>query len=95
MGNLEYEVAEGVGMMFDRSAFAGSSTLLNQMVPVLTEAVGVPLPEAVRMASLNPARILGLDGRKGSLEAGKDADLAIFNPDFTAWRTLIAGQWSL
>jgi len=93
MGGMEYEVADGVGMMFDRSAFAGSSTLLNQMIPVLTEAVGVPLPEAIRMASLNPARRLGLEGRKGSLEAGKDADLVVFNPDFSAWRVMLGGRW--
>jgi N-acetylglucosamine-6-phosphate deacetylase len=93
MGQMEYEVVDGVGMMFDRSAFAGSSTLLNQMLPVLIDIVGIPLPEAIRMTSLNPARLLNLDKRKGSLEIGKDADLAIFNPDFSAWRTLIAGEW--
>jgi N-acetylglucosamine-6-phosphate deacetylase len=93
MGEMEYEVVDGVGMMFDRSAFAGSATLLNQMIPVLTDVVGVPLPEAIRMTSLNPARVLNLDDRKGSLEAGKDADIAIFNPDFSAWRTMIAGEW--
>ena len=95
MGQMEYEVADGVGMMFDRTAFAGSTTLLNQMIPVLTDVVGIPLPEAIRMASLNPARVLNLERHKGSLEAGKDADLAIFNPDFSAWRTMIAGQWVL
>lgn len=95
MGQMEYEVADGVGMMFDRTSFAGSTTLLNQMIPVLTDVVGIPLPEAIRMASLNPARVLNLESRKGSLEAGKDADLAIFNPDFTAWRAMIAGQWVL
>jgi N-acetylglucosamine-6-phosphate deacetylase len=45
------------------------------------------------MASLTPARVIGLEARKGSLEAGKDADLAIFNPDFTAWHTMIGGRW--
>lgn len=95
MGQMDYEVADGVGMMFDRSSFAGSTTLLNQMIPVLTDVVGIPLPEAIRMASLNPARVLNLESRKGSLEAGKDADLAIFNPDFSAWRTMIAGEWML
>jgi N-acetylglucosamine-6-phosphate deacetylase len=63
------------------------------MIPILTQEVGVSLPDALRMTSLNPARVLGLAARKGSLEAGKDADIAIFNPDFSAWRTLIAGQW--
>ena len=93
MGEMEYEVHDGVGMMFDRSCFAGSTTLINEMIPILIEQVGVPLPEAVRMASLTPACVIGVDDRKGSLEAGKDADIAIFNDDFTAWKTLIGGRW--
>jgi N-acetylglucosamine-6-phosphate deacetylase len=94
MGEMEYEVHDGVGMVLDRSCFAGSTTLLNEMIPVLTGSVGVPLPEALRMASLTPARVIGVADRKGSLEAGKDADIAIFNEDFSAWRTLINGRWS-
>jgi N-acetylglucosamine-6-phosphate deacetylase len=93
MGGLEYEVCDGVGMMLDRTAFAGSTTLLNQMIPILTEVMGVPLIEAVRMASLTPARVIGYADRKGSIGAGKDADLAIFEADFTAWRTMSEGQW--
>jgi N-acetylglucosamine-6-phosphate deacetylase len=93
MGQMEYEVDDGVGMLLDRTAFAGSTTLLNQMIPILTGLVGLPLVEAVRMASLTPARVIGLDGRKGSLEPGKDADLAVFENDFSAWRTMIGGQW--
>lgn len=93
MGEMEYEVHDGVGMMFDRSCFAGSTTLLNQMLPVLIDFVGIPLAEAVRMASLTPARVIGFDDRKGSLQVGKDADIALFNDDFTAWGTLINGRW--
>jgi len=93
MGGMEYEVHDGVGMMLDRTAFAGSTTLVNQMVPILIDAVGIPLVEAVRMATLTPARVIGFDDRKGSLEAGKDADLAVFENDFTAWRTMIGGRW--
>ena len=98
MGGMEYEVHDGVGMMFDRSAFAGSTTLLGQMVPILVQVVGVPVAEAVRMASLNPACVIGVDDRKGSLEPGKDADLVFFDADkagvpATVWRTMIAGRW--
>jgi N-acetylglucosamine-6-phosphate deacetylase len=93
MGDMEYEVHDGVGMLFDRTAFAGSTTLVNQMVAILTNAVGIPLVEAIQMATLTPARVIGFDDRKGSLEAGKDADLAVFEDDFTAWRTMIGGQW--
>ncbi|UCC50713.1 MAG: N-acetylglucosamine-6-phosphate deacetylase [Anaerolineaceae bacterium] len=94
MGEMEYEVHDGVGMMFDRSCFAGSTTLINDMIPVLIEHVGIPLAEAIRMASLTPARIIGVDDRKGSLKAGKDADIAVFDDDFTAWRTMIGGRWA-
>jgi N-acetylglucosamine-6-phosphate deacetylase len=94
MGAMEYEVRDGVGMMFDRSAFAGSTTLVNEMIPVLTNVVGIPLPEAVRMLTLTPARVIGLSERKGSIAPGKDADLAIFDDDFTAWRTVIGGNWT-
>lgn len=93
MGGMEYEVHDGVGMLLDRTAFAGSTTLLSRMIPILRDEVGIPLAEAVRMASLTPARVIGVDGRKGSLEAGKDADIAVFEPDFTAWRTMIGGRW--
>jgi N-acetylglucosamine-6-phosphate deacetylase len=94
MGEMEYEVHDGVGMLFDRTAFAGSTTLVDEMIPILVEEVGVPLAEAVRMASLTPARVIGVGERKGSLEAGKDADIAILNADMTAWRTIIGGRWA-
>ncbi len=93
MGGMEYDVHDGVGMMLDRSSFAGSSTLVNEMIPILTNVVGIPLAEAIRMLTLTPARVLGIDNRTGSLETGKDADIAIFNDDWSAWRTMIDGKW--
>ena len=93
MGDIEYEVHDGVGMTFDRTSFAGSTTLMNQMVPILTDVVNVPLVEAIQMVTLTPARVIGVGDRKGSLEIGKDADIAIFEQDFSAWRTIIGGQW--
>ena len=63
------------------------------MVPILQQAVGIPLAEAVRMASLTPARVIGVDDRKGSLAVGKDADIVVFEEDFTVWRTMIGGKW--
>jgi N-acetylglucosamine-6-phosphate deacetylase len=93
MGNIEYAVRDRVGMMLDGSSFAGSATLVNEMIPILTNVVGIPLVEAIRMLTLTPARVIGADGRKGSIAPGKDADIAIFNDDFTASRTMIAGKW--
>lgn len=92
MGGMEYEVSNGVGMMFDRSAFAGSTTLLGQMLPILIKVVGIPVVEAIRMMTLTPARIVGVADRKGSLAAGKDADIVIWNEDFTPWRVWLGGR---
>ena len=93
MGEMEYVVEDGVGMMLDRTAFGGSTTMLNQMIPILTDKAGIPLVEAVRMVSYNPSCVIGVDRRKGSLEPNKDADITIFNDDFTPWRVLIGGRW--
>ena len=93
MGGMSYEVRDGVGMMFDRSAFAGSATLLPQMLPVLIDVVGIPPVEAIRMTTLTPARIIGADGDRGSLEPGKRADLVVFEDDFTAHRVMLGGEW--
>ena len=90
---MDFVVEDGVGILQDHTSFAGSVTLINNMIPILTSEVGIPLAEAVRMASLTPARVIGIQDRKGSLAAGKDADIAIFEPDFTAWRTMIKGRW--
>ena len=92
MGSMEYVVGDGVGMMLDNTAFAGSTTLLNQMIPILRDVVGVPLVEAIRMATLTPARAIGEDASIGSIAPGKRADLAIFEDDFSAWRVMIGGS---
>jgi N-acetylglucosamine-6-phosphate deacetylase len=92
MGEMEYVVGDGVGMLLDYTAFAGSTTLLNLIVKTVIDQVGVPEVEAVRMASLTPARVIGVDARKGSLVVGKDADVVVFEEDFTPWQVMIGGQ---
>jgi N-acetylglucosamine-6-phosphate deacetylase len=95
MGGMSYDVQDGVGMMLDRSSFAGSATLLPQMLPVLIDVVGIPVVEAVRMATLTPARIIGADGECGSLEPGKRADLVVFDDAFIAQRIMLGGAWQM
>jgi N-acetylglucosamine-6-phosphate deacetylase len=93
MGHMEYVVGNGVGMLLDGSAFAGSTTLLSQMLPILVEVVGVPLVDAVQMVSSTPARIIGVDGSKGKLAAGMEADLVVFGYDWRPWKVMKAGKW--
>lgn len=91
LGSLDIVVADGVAMLKDLKAFAGSTTLLSRMLQVMHFEVGLPLAEVVRMASLNPARAARLDATKGSLTVGKDADFAFFTPDLTPTATFMAG----
>jgi len=49
------------------------------------------LMESVRLASLNPARMLGIDDRKGSLAAGKDADIVVLTPQGKIITTIVGG----
>ena len=51
----------------------------------------VPLHRAVAMMTQNPARVLGLDGRKGALRPGFDADLCVFGEDVAIEDVFVAG----
>ena len=68
-----------VGLMPDGQSLASSIRGMDFMVRHLHQAAGVDLPTAVRMASLTPAKIVGMDGEIGSLEAGKRADLLLLD----------------
>jgi len=71
---------------------AGSEWPLNHNVHNLVDLVGVTLPNAIRMATLTPATIIGLDTLKGSIEPGKDADLAIVDEAVQVYLTMVRGQ---
>ena len=92
-GGPERVVRDGVAMLADGTSFAGSTTLLNRMVPILVDAVGMPVQDAVAMATAIPAGVVGLGGRKGRLAPGMDADVAVFEDDFTPWMTMAGGRW--
>lgn len=85
-------VEDGVAKLPDRSAFAGSVATTNQLVRNMVRLADVSLLDAVRMASTTPARIMGVDARKGSLAPGKDADIVLFDDQFTVQTTLVKGQ---
>ena len=88
-------IEDGVAKLYDRSAFAGSVATDDRLVRTMHKAAGVPLNECVRMMSLTPAKILGLDGVTGSLEAGKRADLVVFDEDIVVRGVCAAGHGKL
>ncbi len=71
---------------------AGSTILLNQCVHIMNRLVGVPLPEAVKMASLIPARAMGFADRLGSIATGKQANLTAIDQDANVRLTIVRGK---
>jgi N-acetylglucosamine-6-phosphate deacetylase len=75
----------------ERGSIAGSViSMLDAVRMMLT--LGLPEADAARVASLNPARLLGLDGVCGSIEEGKRADLVALDADGRARLTLVSGR---
>jgi N-acetylglucosamine-6-phosphate deacetylase len=89
---LKVIVEDGVAKLPDRTSFAGSVATTNQLVRNMVKLADVSLTEAVRMASTTPARIMGVDHKKGSLAKGKDADIVLFDENFTIGLTMIQGK---
>ncbi|NBB19843.1 N-acetylglucosamine-6-phosphate deacetylase [Runella sp. CRIBMP] len=88
---LKVIIEDGVAKMPDRTSFAGSVATFDRLVRNMVSLADVSLLEAVRMASTTPARIMGVDHRKGVLAKGKDADIVIFDKDINVSRTMVGG----
>ena len=88
-------VENGVCLLADHSALAGSAARMIDLVRIMVREVNVPLNEAVAMATDNPARAIGLE-TKGRLSVGADADLIVLSPQLEPVRTFAAGReiWS-
>lgn len=89
---LKVIVEDGVAKLPDRSSFAGSVATTDRLVRTMINIAEVPLLDAVRMMTLNPARIMGVSDRKGSLVPGKDADIVIFDKDVEVQLTIVGGK---
>ena len=71
---------------------AGSGLTMDKVVRNAVAMLDIELPQAVRMASANPAQLLGLEGQKGQIDAGFDADLVVLNDALEVEQTWIAGH---
>lgn len=85
-------IVDGIRCRFPDGTIAGSALTLDRAVRNFAKYADVPLWRAVNMASLYPARSIGADGAKGSLEIGKDADILIADGDFNVRATFVRGR---
>lgn len=77
LSNQTVIVKDGIATL-KNGTLAGSTLTLNKAIYNMVYKVGIPLVDAIKMATLNPARALGIFN-KGSIEIGNDADLVIFD----------------
>ena len=87
-------VENGVCLLADHSALAGSAARMIDLVRKMVREVNVPLNEAIAMATENPARAIGLE-TKGRLIVGADADLVVLSPQLDVVRTFRCGRGSV
>jgi N-acetylglucosamine-6-phosphate deacetylase len=87
----ECVVEDGVCLLADHSALAGSAARMVDLVRALVKDVEVPLHEAIAMATENPARVIGLE-KKGRLTVGADADLVVLSSDLEILRTFAGAE---
>ncbi|MEU6507741.1 N-acetylglucosamine-6-phosphate deacetylase [Streptomyces sp. NPDC046942] len=93
LGPLEVEVSEGVARLVEGGSIAGSTLTLDRAFKRAVTVDRLSVEDAVTALSVNPARLLGLSNRIGSLEPGKDADLVVLDADFDLKGVMRRGEW--
>ncbi|GAA2270340.1 N-acetylglucosamine-6-phosphate deacetylase [Streptomyces ruber] len=93
LGPLEVEVSEGVARLVEGGSIAGSTLTLDRAFQRAVLVDRLPVGDVVAAISANPAKVLGIHDRVGSLEPGKDADLVVLDASFALKGVMRRGEW--
>lgn len=95
-GGNEIEIyPDGSAHLTSTGGLAGSTLRLNEGLRILVEEAMVPFNYAINACTINPARCLGIDSRKGQIRAGLDADLVVLEADYQVRQTYCKGKAQL
>lgn len=94
LGGQDVEVVDGQARLVANGALAGSTLTMDRAVRRAVHEVGLPIEVASAAASGNPARVLGIDDRFGTIAPGKAADLVVLDDQLAVTRVMIKGQWT-
>lgn len=93
LGGNEIEVREnGSAYLAGTNTLAGGTIKFNQAIKSLVEKVELPISWAINMATINPAKYLGMDNYKGKLQSGYDADIVILSDSFEVEKVIHRGR---
>ncbi|MFD5075521.1 N-acetylglucosamine-6-phosphate deacetylase [Streptomyces sp. NPDC058371] len=93
LGPLGVEVSDGVARLVEGGSIAGSTLTLDRAFKRAVTIDRLPVEDVVTALSANPARLLGMYDRVGSLEPGKDADLVVLDAEFELKGVMRRGEW--
>ena len=88
---MEYESKDGAARYAD-GTLIGTALGMSQLVARLMTFTDCTLQTAIKTAAENPAKVLGIQNKKGSIQPGKDADLILLDPDYSVNATIVAGK---
>ena len=93
LGGHDIEIGEdGLARLKGTDTIAGSTLNMNKGLKILVEKALVPLDAAINSCTLNPARCLGVDDRKGKLVVGYDADIVVLEDNYDVVQTYCRGK---
>jgi N-acetylglucosamine-6-phosphate deacetylase len=93
LGGLAVHVQGGEARLASTRSLAGSTLTMDEALRRAVRDSGLPIEEAAAAAATNPARVLGLDDRLGSIAPGRRADLLVLDDELTVRRVMAAGEW--
>ncbi|TDC01446.1 N-acetylglucosamine-6-phosphate deacetylase [Nonomuraea longispora] len=93
LGSMGVRVDGGVARLVEGGSIAGSTLTMDVAFRRSVREVGMSLPDAVQVASLTPARVLGLADRIGSIAVGKAADLVVLSDELEVTGVMKDGVW--
>lgn len=91
-GEIEFAYKGAPARKTKDNTLAGSGLTMDQALRNAMNWLDISLPEAIRMVSANPAKVIGADNRKGKLQVGYDADLVILDQQLNVVQTWIGGE---
>lgn len=93
LGGHDIEIGQdGLARLKGTDTIAGSTLNMNRGLQILIEEAMVPVDAAINSCTLNPARCLGVDKRKGRIMAGCDADLVVLDKEYQVLQTWCRGK---
>ncbi len=91
-GNLVELYEDGSAHLVEAKNLAGSTLKINEGLRILVEEAEVDFSYALDSCTINPATLLGIQDRKGSIEIGKDADIVVLGDDYSVVNTIQLGR---